>query len=60
MTPTIVVDEKLARIASAYAEAAEPLPEGRSGIVTRACLDATRHLIITGKKKPLDTSDPRC
>jgi hypothetical protein len=43
-----VTDPRLAALAEAYAEKAEPLPEGRSGSVTREDLEATMHRIKTG------------
>ncbi len=49
MQTTFVEDPKLAALAREYAEKAEPLPEGRSGVVTAACRAATIHRIITGK-----------
>lgn len=49
MTPTGIEDERLAALAWAYAERADPLPEGRSGTVTAACRAATIFRIIHGK-----------
>ncbi len=49
MSPTVVEDPKLAALAQAYAEKQDPLPEGRSGIVTAACRAATIYRIIHGR-----------
>lgn len=49
MTPTVIEDERLAALASAYADREDPLPEGRSGSVTAACRAATIYRIIHGK-----------
>lgn len=49
------VDEKLASLAQVYAEKADPLPPGKSGITTRADLEAIRLRIIHGvSKKEVD------
>jgi hypothetical protein len=46
---TLVEDPKLAALAQQYAEKEPPLPLGRSGVVTAACLAATRYRIIHGR-----------
>jgi hypothetical protein len=49
VSPTVVEDPKLAALAREYAAKQDPLPEGRSGVVTAACRAATIHRILTGK-----------